>query len=157
MKASLFICLFCLLVLSAASIKLLNIKRIISISSLSLTLSLPAFAQPLTSFLQDLDKGAVTKVIFPGVNPTSLIATLADGTSYTVTEAEGFPAYNDPLSPSGPSQIIARVQHSPKVIVLQDLSELMGKSTKGKGAYEPKPMLKHNPYPKELAYTPKEY
>ena len=58
-------------------------------------------------FVQSLDNGEVNKVVFQGINPTYATAYYKNGEVFVVKE--GFPYYNDPLSPSGPAQAIAKV------------------------------------------------
>ena len=65
-------------------------------------------SQTFSQFLKSLDDGSISKVVFNGINPKSVTAYFKDGDVVTVGEAEGFPAVDDPLSPSGPTQVIAR-------------------------------------------------
>lgn len=59
-------------------------------------------------FIQALNNNEVTKTVFNGVNPKSVTVYFKTGEVLSVGEAEGFPVYDDPLSPSGPTQVIAR-------------------------------------------------
>lgn len=59
-------------------------------------------------FLTSLDHGDVSKVTFLGINAKSIIVEYKSGDLSRIGEAEGFPAFEDPLSPSGPTQVIAR-------------------------------------------------
>lgn len=104
------------------------------------------------SFLNLLDGGKIEKVTFYGIRPTYLIANLKeDGKSFLVKE--GFPAYDDPLSPSGPSQAIAKVQHTPGVTCYQDISDAMILSkTRRITTVDLKPMLSHSSFPEDYAY-----
>ena len=72
-------------------------------------------------FLEKLSKSEVTKVIFIGVNPKEAIVTLNDGTIKILSE---LPA-EDPKSPSGVAQVIAKCQHTPGVICQQDISDAL--------------------------------
>lgn len=101
-------------------------------------------------FLKDLDDGKVDKVVFKGIRPEYLTSYYKTGDIVLVKE--GFPAYDDPLGPSGPIQAIARVQHAPGVVVLQDITDVLKLTKRGAGSGEMKPMLKHSSYPKEYAY-----
>ena len=96
-------------------------------------------------FVPYLRGGNVQRVVFRGISPTYLTAYNKDGTSLLVEE--GFPSFDDPLSPSGPTQAIALVQHTPGVVVEQDLSDLFKKSKTAKKYGGPKPMLQ-SVYPK---------
>ena len=94
-------------------------------------------------FVPYLREGKVSKVVFKGISPTFLTAYSKDGN--TIVVEEGFPSIEDPLSPSGPTQAIALVQHTPGVVVEQDLSELFQKSKTAR--YRgPQPMLESS-YP----------
>lgn len=94
-------------------------------------------------FIPYLREGKVSKVVFKGISPTFLTAYSKDGN--TIVVEEGFPSIEDPLSPSGPTQAIALVQHTPGVVVEQDLSELFQKSKTAR--YRgPQPMLESS-YP----------
>lgn len=48
-------------------------------------------------FLTELEAGKFNRVVFQGINPSSLIAYTVSGESYLVQE--GFPSYDDPRSP----------------------------------------------------------
>ena len=101
-------------------------------------------------FVQNLDHGDISKVVFEGINPTYLTAYYKTGEVSVVKD--GFPYYNDPLSPSGPAQAIAKVQHTPGVICQQDISDVLMKSKTRKSKDVPiiKPMLQHSAYPKSF-------
>lgn len=108
-------------------------------------------SQTFPSFVSDLESGKINKVVFNGINPTYLTAYYKTGDISVVKE--GFPSYDDPRSPSGPAQAIAKVQHTPGVICQQDISDALLKSTTRKnknGNSELKPMLQHAAYPKSL-------
>ena len=120
---------------------------------------LPAFAsesittntlsQTFPAFVSDLETGKINTVVFNGINPTYLTAYYKSGDVSVVKE--GFPSYDDPRSPSGPAQAIAKVQHTPGVICQQDISDAMLKSKTRKNkndSSELKPMLQHAGYPK---------
>ena len=94
-------------------------------------------------FVPYLREGKVNKVVFEGVRPTFLTAYRKDGS--TILVEEGFPSFDDPLGPSGPTQAIALAQHTPVVVVEQDLSDLFRKSKTARYG-GPKPMLESN-YP----------
>ena len=105
-------------------------------------------------FLTALDSGKIEKVVFVGIRPSSLIAYEKGGSGKPVFVRDGFPAYDDPLSPSGPTQAIAKVQHTPGVACFQDISDVMAlRKTKGTVAGPTlRPMLSHAAYPTEYAY-----
>lgn len=121
--------------------------------ALALSFSMPALAQDsltFAEFKQQLSAGSFSKVIFKGIRPTYLEAFSKNGEAFVVSE--GFPAYDDPLSPSGPAQAIALCQHAPGVTCSQDISDVMS-LIKGKGgSRDPKmmPMLSHSAYPVEF-------
>jgi hypothetical protein len=95
-------------------------------------------------FVPFLRAGNVQRVVFRGISPTYLTAYGKDGSRLLVED--GFPSFDDPLSASGPAQAIALVQHTPGVLVEQDLSDLFKKSKTA--LYSgPKPMLQ-SAYPK---------
>ncbi len=98
-----------------------------------------------SQFLVDLDEGKISRVVFKGINPKSLVATYKSGAEELVSS--GFPV-EDPRGPSGAAQVIARVQHAPGVVCMQDVSELMSKSSKRRA--EMRPMLSHAAYPAEF-------
>jgi hypothetical protein len=106
----------------------------------------------MATFLTQLESGSFNRVVFKGINPKYLEAYTKNGDMYLVEE--GFPSYDDPKSPSGPAQVIAKVQHTPNVICQQDISDAMSKLAAKSQAYEMRPMLSHNPYPKEFEYKP---
>lgn len=101
-------------------------------------------------FVPFLQKGNVVKVVFKGVRPDRLIAITKEGKEIMV--AEGFPAFDDPLSASGPQQAIALCQHTPGVEVYQDISDILSLSRTSKGYQGPQKMLQSSGYPKEYAY-----
>lgn len=104
-------------------------------------------------FLTALDSGKIEKVVFVGIRPSSLIA-YEKGSGKPVFVRDGFPAYDDPLSPSGPTQAIAKVQHTPGVACFQDISDVLAlRKTKGTVAGPTlRPMLSHAAYPTGYAY-----
>jgi hypothetical protein len=101
-------------------------------------------------FLSRLDN-EVARVVFNGINPTYASVYMKDNKVYIVD----LPA-EDPMSPSGPTQVIARVQHTPGVVCEQDISGAMSALKRTK-AVSMRPMLSSNPYPKNYAYSPGEY
>lgn len=105
-------------------------------------------------FIPLVKGGGVQKVVFKGARPTYLMAYTKDG---KIMVEDGFPAYDDPMGPSGPAQAIALCQHSPGVVVEQDLSDLLLKSkTSDKaGKYKPRAMLKSSGYPAEYDQSKK--
>ena len=112
----------------------------------------PAFAErepmsmTFSDFIPEIRSGNVERVVFKGIRPTFLTAYTKDNKMIKVEE--GFPAFDDPMSPSGPTQAIALCQHSPGVVVEQDISDLIVKSKTKGGKYSgPKPMLKSSAYP----------
>lgn len=62
----------------------------------------------LEEFLRLLDDGSMAKVVFDGVNPKFATVTFKTGEVALFGEAQGFPSFDDPVSPSGPTQLIAR-------------------------------------------------
>jgi len=106
------------------------------------------------TYLEDLRSNRLSKVTFVGIRPQSLIAVEKEsGRPYLVRE--GFPSFDDPLSPSGPTQAIAACQHQPGVLCVQDISDALSLSrTAGKASSaDPKPMLSHAAYPREYSYV----
>ena len=103
-----------------------------------------------STFLEDLESDKISKVEFVGINPTFCRAYYkAEGVMVEVRE--GFPSFDDPKSPSGPAQAIAKIQHTPGVVCVQDISDALSLSSKRKAIIsEPRPMLSHNSYPKEF-------
>ena len=104
----------------------------------------------LQEFVQKLEAGQFNKVVFNGVNPTSATLFYADGSTGLLTQ---MPA-EDPKSPSGSAQLMAKCQHTPSVVCQQDVSDAL-RLTKKKSTYIGKSLndqLSHSSYPKELAY-----
>lgn len=75
------------------------------------------------TFLSYLDDGKVEKVVFQGIRPESLLITVKDSKD-PIEVREGFPGFGDPLSPSGPEQVLARVKAAVGVKWEFDLSAL---------------------------------
>jgi hypothetical protein len=100
------------LVGQASSIRLIggiNLKPLSQrISGVLASLTLMVAAQPsfaldsmnINNFINLLDSNAVDKVVFKGVNPKYIIATLKEN-GKEVEVREGFPSYDDPLSEFG--------------------------------------------------------
>ena len=109
------------------------------------------------SWLTELDAGRVERVVFNAINPTELRFYGPSSTEPVLVRA-GFPAFDDPLSPSGPAQAIARCQHSPGVTCKIDVSSTVAlfKSRSRTGPSPARPLLQHSAYPKELAYPTQE-
>eukprot|EP01036_Dinobryon_divergens_P024948 gene24947-33443_t len=101
-----------------------------------------------STFLNDLESDKISKVEFVGINPTYCRAYYKTGDLVEVRE--GFPSIDDPKSPSGPAQAIAKVQHTPGVVCVQDISDALSLSSRRKLIAEPRPMLSHSSYPKEF-------
>lgn len=100
-----------------------------------------------SDFISSLDSDEVSKVVFKGINPDSCIVYFKSGKIGIVKE--GFPAYNDPKSPSGPAQAIAKVQHTPGVICEQDISDvLLLSTTRRQTKPSTIPMQTQSKYPK---------
>ena len=119
--------------------------------------ALPAFAQDsitFTEFKKKLNEGVYDRVVFVGIRPTYLEAFEKGGAAFVVQD--GFPAFDDPLSPSGPAQAIALCQHTPGVVCMQDISDVMQlsktKKQLGEGGKKILPMLSHSSYMNEYAY-----
>ena len=70
-----------------------------------------AISKTFPEFINLLEKGDVEKVVFKGVRPEYCLAFFRDGTVASVRE--GFPAYDDPKSASGPAQSRPNMQVSP--------------------------------------------
>ena len=106
-----------------------------------------------SEWITAMDNNKISKVTFKGINPEYLIAEIKETKSQIKVE-DGFPAYNDPLTASGPQQAIAKCQHTPGVICVQDISDVMSKSkTRDVNLMkELSPMLSHSSYPKALAF-----
>jgi len=82
-------------------------------------------------FVTALDNGEIKRVVFKGIRPEFCLAYFKDGTVATVKE--GFPSFDDPKSPSGPAQAIAKVQHTPGVVCEQDIADVLALSKTRKG------------------------
>lgn len=102
-----------------------------------------------STFLNDLESDKISKVVFVGINPTYCRAYYKSG-NLVVEVRDGFPSIDDPKSPSGPAQAIAKVQHTPGVVCVQDISDALSLSSRRKSISEPLPMLSHSSYPKEF-------
>ena len=137
------------------------IGKVIASTSLATLFSLSSIASPIAiadqsisknfiEFISSLEKGDVERVVFKGVRPEYCLAFFKDGTVASIRE--GFPAYDDPKSASGPAQAIAKCQHTPGVICEQDISETLSLSKKLKGNVPTKnrPMMSHSSYPQAL-------
>lgn len=116
--------------MSVNALRLSALKRsfIAIVASASISIS-PSLADPssLSELLKQLDDNNVSKVVFRGITPTS--ATVYLKNSDNILDV-ALPA-DDPKSPSGPAQVIARVQHTPSVIVQQDIGDIL-KTTRKK-------------------------
>jgi hypothetical protein len=101
-------------------------------------------------FLASMEKGEISRVVFKGVRPEYCVAFYLDGTIAAIRE--GFPAYDDPRSPSGPAQVIGLCQHTPGVTCEQDISDVLtlSKKLRGKVPTQNRPMLAHSKYPDSL-------
>ena len=99
------------------------------------------------NYLNELSDGNIKQVTFVGIRPTYLIAVDKDGKKYIVRD--GFPSFDDPLSPSGPAQAIAACQHTPGVVCMQDISEAMKLSRTGRTGIA-QPLLSSSSYPAEF-------
>ena len=115
--------------MSVNALRLSVLKRsfIAIVASASISIS-PSLADPssLSELLKQLDDNNVSKVVFRGITPTS--ATVYLKNSDNILDV-ALPA-DDPKSPSGPAQVIARVQHTPSVIVQQDIGDILKTTTK---------------------------
>ena len=124
-------------------------------SVVQLSYALDSNEKTFATYLEDLRGNKLSKVTFVGIRPQSLIAVLKEtGKPYLCRE--GFPSFDDPRSPSGPTQAIAACQHQPGVLCVQDISDALSLSRtapKSSTAAAPKPMLAHAAYPTEYAYT----
>ena len=104
----------------------------------------------LVDFVQKLESGQFKKVVFNGINPSTATLFYADGSTGLLTQMP----IEDPKSPSGVAQLMAKCQHTPSVICQQDVSDAL-RLTKKKSTYIGKDLndqLSHSSYPKELAY-----
>jgi len=178
------VCLLTLLLIACSSNALLpHCKRRLALLALPLAFAMPvnALANPASTaplfmpmssssstgsssssssmtfseFLVELEAGKFAKVVFKGTSPTYLTAYRErDSETAGIIVKEGFPAFDDPKSPSGPTQAIAKCQHTPGVVCVQDVTDLL-KMTKRGGSSRvssPRPLLQHAAYPKELEY-----
>ena len=98
----------------------------------------------LTDLLIQLDGNNVNKVIFHGINPETATVYLKDN-----NEIEIKLPFDDPKSPSGPSQVIARVQHQPNVECIQDIGDVLKTTSKKtvKGNQKKMFLSGQSPYP----------
>ena len=168
-RLTLLVALLLLLVVPAYSWSLRNGRRFSAVASaLLLNIQNPALAlssEPVQvvaaerqseanfdEFIVRLDKGEFDEVVFYGIRPTYLVAT-EKGTGKPLLVRDGFPAYDDPLSPSGPQQAIAKVQHTPGTICVQDISEALALSKTAKREGAQRPLVSSSAFPKEYAYT----
>ena len=63
----------------------------------------------LTDFLTALESNMISKVVFNGINPESATVYFRSGGDVEVLDRDhGFPYYDDPRSPAGPTQLIAK-------------------------------------------------
>lgn len=63
----------------------------------------------LTDFLTALESNMISKVVFNGINPESATVYFRSGDDFEVLDRDhGFPYYDDPRSPAGPTQLIAK-------------------------------------------------
>jgi len=125
----------------------------------------------LSDFLNALETNMISKVVFNGINPQSATVYFKEGGDIEVFNKDnGFPYYDDPRSPAGPTQLIAKVQHTPGVVCLQDISSVMAKRGSGaissssslngskqqmspsKSSYV-NTLLSHSAYPNNYAYS----
>ena len=156
----LIICYSCSYFASSLALRGRALQRLVASSCLATGLSLsfmtiPAGADEAVSksfaeFITLLEKGDVERVVFKGIRPEYCLAFFKDGTVASVRD--GFPSYDDPKSASGPSQAIAKCQHTPGVICEQDISETLALSKKLKGNVPTKSreMMSHSSYPQAL-------
>ena len=144
----------CRNILSTSNANILLSK---AVATLMLTIApMPVFADAtpnrleLADFMTGLDSKKFTRVIFHGINPSSATVIGTNGEQFEVIN---LPA-EDPRSPSGTQQVIAKVQHTPGVICQQDVSDVMSlaktKLSYSQGSKEPQPMLTHSSYPKDF-------
>jgi len=63
----------------------------------------------LSDFLNALETNMISKVVFNGINPQSATVYFKGGGDIEVFNKDnGFPYYDDPRSPAGPTQLIAK-------------------------------------------------
>lgn len=120
----------------------------ISISTISLPCLAASSPSTLSELLKQLDDNNVNKVVFRGIIPTSATVYLKNNEELEVPLPN-----DDPKSPSGPTQIIARVQHSIGVVCQQDLEDIFKTTSKRgnvKGVQPPMVLSGQSPYPTKL-------
>ena len=131
----------------------LHLKRSIIALAASTSVNLmnlsPVLAETRESNLEELikqlDDNNVSKVIFRGITPTSATVYLKNAAD----ELEVSLPYDDPKSPSGPAQVIARVQHQPGVVCQQDIGDILKTTKKNNvgGLQRPMFLSGQSPYP----------
>lgn len=119
MKLIVVLGLTILMSVNALSVLKRSFIAIVASASISISPSL-ADSSSLSELLKQLDDNNVSKVVFRGITPTSATVYLKNSDILDIA----LPV-DDPKSPSGPAQVIARVQHTPSVIVQQDIGDIL--------------------------------
>ena len=143
MKLKIVLGLTILMSVNALSVLKRSFIAIVASASISISPSL-ADSSSLSELLKQLDDNNVSKVVFRGITPTSATVYLKNSDILDVV----LPV-DDPKSPSGPAQVIARVQHTPSVIVQQDIGDIL-KTTSKKNVAGMQPAMflsGQSPYP----------
>ena len=127
MKVIIVLALTILMSVNALRLSVLKRSFIAIIASTSISIS-PSLADSsyLTELLKQLDDNNVSKVVFRGITPTSATVYLKNSDNILDVALP----FDDPKSPSGPAQVIARVQHTPGVVVQQDIGDILKTTTK---------------------------
>jgi len=71
----------------------------------------------------------------------------------TLGREQGFPYLDDPRSAAGPTMLIAKVQHTPGVVCMQDVSAVMKKRGTKYADTDMNAMLSHSSYPGTYSVT----
>ena len=143
MKLIVVLGLTILMSVNALSVLKRSFIAIVASASISISPSL-ADSSSLSELLKQLDDNNVSKVVFRGITPTSATVYLKNSDILDVS----LPV-DDPKSPSGPAQVIARIQHTPSVIVQQDIGDIL-KTTSKKNVAGMQPAMflsGQSPYP----------
>ena len=152
-KLLLLFSIICVTILSCNALKLFSLKTfkrslIGIIVSSNIYINSAAYATSalgnVSDLLAQLDKDNVNKVIFHGINPETATVYLKDDNQIEIVLP-----LDDPKSPSGPAQVIARVQHQPNVVCIQDIGDVLKTTSKKSVQGDQKKMFLsgQSPYP----------
>ena len=147
--------IYCIFIVIASSnaLKLFPLKALLKRSLIGIVISSNIYINSayatssqgtLNDLLNQLDNNNVNKVIFHGINPETATIYLKDN-----NEIEIKLPIDDPKSPSGPAQVIGRVQHSPNVECIQDIGDVLKSTSKKsvKGVQKKMFLSGQSPYP----------